>query len=155
MVRPECGEVEVQAVRTIFVLPRRESGALGIHQQTVEVNDHSLDRHSYNVRVPDCSDSPLAYGRRVTIDVRPLRHITDDTVAAFGRLIRQLSAHATVPTRSDLTRIVECPTNTVLVAVRSIDLTSRPTREAANRLYEKLGFELRESNVYRLRGESH
>ena len=33
--------------------------------------------------------------------------------------------------------------------VRSIDLTTRPAREAANRLYERLGFELRETNVYR------
>jgi ribosomal protein S18 acetylase RimI-like enzyme len=33
--------------------------------------------------------------------------------------------------------------------VRSIDLTTRPTREAANRLYARLGFELRETNVYR------
>jgi ribosomal protein S18 acetylase RimI-like enzyme len=33
--------------------------------------------------------------------------------------------------------------------VRSIDLTSRPSREAANALYQKLGFERRETNVYR------
>ena len=33
--------------------------------------------------------------------------------------------------------------------VRSIDLTTRPTREAANRLYARLGFELRDTNVYR------
>jgi ribosomal protein S18 acetylase RimI-like enzyme len=33
--------------------------------------------------------------------------------------------------------------------VRSIDLTTRPSREAANRLYSRLGFELRETNVYR------
>jgi ribosomal protein S18 acetylase RimI-like enzyme len=33
--------------------------------------------------------------------------------------------------------------------VRSIDLTTRPTREAANRLYARLGFALRETNVYR------
>ncbi len=31
----------------------------------------------------------------------------------------------------------------------TVDLTSRPTREAANRLYVRLGFELRETNVYR------
>jgi len=36
-----------------------------------------------------------------------------------------------------------------LRGVRTIDLTSRPTREAANALYVKLGFELRETNVYR------
>jgi len=33
--------------------------------------------------------------------------------------------------------------------VRSIDLTSRPSREAANAMYVKLGFERRETNVYR------
>ena len=33
--------------------------------------------------------------------------------------------------------------------VRTVDLTSRPSREAANRLYVKLGFHRRESNVYR------
>jgi ribosomal protein S18 acetylase RimI-like enzyme len=32
---------------------------------------------------------------------------------------------------------------------RSVDLTSRPSREAANRLYRRLGFEIRETNVYR------
>ena len=33
---------------------------------------------------------------------------------------------------------------------RTIDLTSRPSRESANRLYERLGFRLRDSRVYRL-----
>jgi ribosomal protein S18 acetylase RimI-like enzyme len=32
---------------------------------------------------------------------------------------------------------------------RTVDLTSRPSREAANRLYQKLGFQKRESNLYR------
>jgi ribosomal protein S18 acetylase RimI-like enzyme len=32
---------------------------------------------------------------------------------------------------------------------RTVDLTSRPSREAANRLYVKAGFNLRETNVYR------
>jgi ribosomal protein S18 acetylase RimI-like enzyme len=32
---------------------------------------------------------------------------------------------------------------------RTVDLTSRPTREAANRLYQRVGFELRHSNLYR------
>lgn len=31
----------------------------------------------------------------------------------------------------------------------TVDLTSRPTREAANRLYSKLGFHPRDTNVYR------
>jgi ribosomal protein S18 acetylase RimI-like enzyme len=33
---------------------------------------------------------------------------------------------------------------------RSVELTSRPSREAANRLYRRLGFEERETNVLRL-----
>lgn len=32
---------------------------------------------------------------------------------------------------------------------KTVDLTSRPTREAANRLYKRLGFVQRETNVYR------
>jgi ribosomal protein S18 acetylase RimI-like enzyme len=32
---------------------------------------------------------------------------------------------------------------------RTVDLTSRPSREAANRLYKRLGFEVRDSKVYR------
>ena len=32
---------------------------------------------------------------------------------------------------------------------RTVDLTSRPSREAANRLYARLGFEQRDTNVYR------
>jgi ribosomal protein S18 acetylase RimI-like enzyme len=32
----------------------------------------------------------------------------------------------------------------------SVNLTSRPDRVAANRLYQRLGFERRETNVYRL-----
>ena len=37
---------------------------------------------------------------------------------------------------------------------RSVDLTSRPSREAANRLYRRLGFEPRDTNVYRYQGEN-
>ena len=32
---------------------------------------------------------------------------------------------------------------------KTIDLTSRPSRESANRLYQRLGFVARETNVYR------
>ena len=35
--------------------------------------------------------------------------------------------------------------------VVSVELTVRPSREAANKLYQKLGFEQRETNVYRLK----
>lgn len=36
------------------------------------------------------------------------------------------------------------------IGCKTVDLTSRPTREAANHLYRKAGFEMRETNVYRL-----
>lgn len=35
---------------------------------------------------------------------------------------------------------------------RTVDLTSRPSRDAANRLYGRLGFVRRETNVYRWAG---
>lgn len=35
-----------------------------------------------------------------------------------------------------------------------VDLTSRPEREDANRLYQRLGFQLRDTNVYRYGFES-
>jgi len=37
------------------------------------------------------------------------------------------------------------------LGVEKIDLTSRPSRETANRLYQRMGFERRETNVYRLK----
>jgi ribosomal protein S18 acetylase RimI-like enzyme len=36
-------------------------------------------------------------------------------------------------------------------SIDSVSLTSRPSREAANRLYQRIGFEPRETNVYRYR----
>ena len=38
------------------------------------------------------------------------------------------------------------------LGARTVDLTSRPSREAANRLYQRAGFHLRETNVYRFTG---
>jgi ribosomal protein S18 acetylase RimI-like enzyme len=37
----------------------------------------------------------------------------------------------------------------VAAGARTVDLTSRPSREAANRLYRSVGFEARDTNVYR------
>ncbi|MBS1837895.1 MAG: GNAT family N-acetyltransferase [Actinobacteria bacterium] len=35
------------------------------------------------------------------------------------------------------------------LGAKTVDLTSRPSREAANRLYQRIGFVPRETNVYR------
>jgi ribosomal protein S18 acetylase RimI-like enzyme len=43
----------------------------------------------------------------------------------------------------------EALTRATGAGARTVDLTSRPSREAANRLYVRLGFEHRATNVYR------
>lgn len=60
--------------------------------------------------------------------------IVDETASGRG-IGGQLNHHAL-----DLARELGC---------RTVDLTSRPSREAANHLYRKIGFEPRETNVYR------
>jgi len=139
------------------------------------------------------------------VRVEIVREATDELVAAFGRLLPQLSSTAEPLDRVAVERRLACTTNTVLVAraegtvvgtltlvlfpvpsgvrgriedvvvdsaargrriaalltdetlrlarkagARTVDLTSRPDRTAANRLYERLGFRRRESTVYRL-----
>lgn len=135
--------------------------------------------------------------------------VTDELVAAFGRLVPQLNPAAAAPTRAHLERVVRNPGAALLIArddaseppllgaltlawypiptgvrawiedvvvdpaargrgigealVRAalerarregaaqVDLTSRAEREAANRLYQRVGFQLRETNAYRYR----
>lgn len=132
--------------------------------------------------------------------------VTPELVAAFARLIPQLSRSNPPPAADQLAAIVASPASVLLVAregtageilgsltlalfriptglrawiedvvvdeaargrgvgealnrvaldrareagARTVDLTSRPSREAANRLYARLGFEARQTNVYR------
>jgi ribosomal protein S18 acetylase RimI-like enzyme len=136
--------------------------------------------------------------------IEPATELTDELVAAFARLIPQLTDRSRTPDREHLRRILETPGTTILVAregemivgtltlalvriptglrawiedvvvdeaarglgagealtreairlasdagAKTIDLTSRPGRSAANRLYEKIGFQQRETNAYR------
>ena len=60
--------------------------------------------------------------------------ITDDT--ARGRGVGEALSRFAVDRAAELGAV-------------SVDLTSRPSREAANRLYQRIGFEPRETNVYR------
>ena len=133
--------------------------------------------------------------------------VTDELVAAFERLIPQLSRSNPPPTRDEVAAMVASDASVVLIArdpgkgdaivgsltlvlfriptgvrawiedvvvdgesrgrgvgealnlaaldraraagATTVDLTSRPSREAANRLYQRIGFEPRETNVYR------
>ena len=141
------------------------------------------------------------------IEVSPARRVDDELIAAFNRLIPQLSRSAAVPAPDVIREIVEAQANTVLIArdrredgrivglltlvvfriptgvrawiedvvvdeavrgrgvgealsqeairravglgARTVELTSRPSREAANRLYQRLGFVRRDSHLYR------
>ncbi|MFD4941505.1 GNAT family N-acetyltransferase [Streptomyces sp. NPDC058239] len=140
----------------------------------------------------------------MSVEVEIVHEATGEIVAAFGRLLPQLSSTARPLDHQAVDRLVRCETNTVLVAraagsvvgtltllllpvptglrariedvvvdaeargqgiaalltqealalareagARTVDLTSRPDRTAANRLYERLGFRARESTVYR------
>ncbi len=131
--------------------------------------------------------------------------VTDELVAAFDRLIPQLSRSNPPPGIDELVDIVSSPATDLFLATdddgtvlgtatlvtfriptgrrawiedvvvddaarglgvggaltqamvdraqelgcTTVDLTSRPSREAANRLYQREGFEQRDTNVYR------
>ncbi len=138
------------------------------------------------------------------IDIAECEAVTDEVVAAFQRLVPQLSSSNPPPTRDQLDAIVASPASVLFLArvggaivgsltlalfrvptglrawiedvvvdesargrgvaealtraareraraagAVTVDLTSRPSREAANRLYQKIGFKPRETNVYR------
>lgn len=140
----------------------------------------------------------------MSIAVRIADAVTPEVVAAFERLIPQLSSSNPPPTADELRRIVESESTLLLLAeeddvivgsltlalfriptglrawiedvvvdgaargkgvgealnrfaldearrrgATTVDLTSRPSREAANRLYQRLGFVKRDTNVYR------
>lgn len=136
--------------------------------------------------------------------------VTDELVAAFARLIPQLSSSSPPPTADELAAIVASADTVLFVArldgrvvgsltlafyriptghkawiedvvvdedargsgigealsraaidearqrgAKNVSLTSRPSREAANRLYRGIGFEQYETNLYRYElGES-
>lgn len=72
----------------------------------------------------------LVTGRRALVeDV-----VVDD--AARGQGVGQALVEAAIATAREL-------------GARTVELTSRPSREAANRLYERAGFVRRETNVWR------
>lgn len=140
----------------------------------------------------------------MAVEIRECTEVTSDVVAAFERLIPQLSTSNPPPTPEQLAEIAASPATVLLLAhegdrilgsltlavfriptglrawiedvvvdeaargrgvgdalnraavdharragARTVDLTSRPSREAANRLYRRIGFVERDTNVYR------
>jgi len=141
------------------------------------------------------------------MEISVVTEVTDEVVAAFVRLVPQLSASNPPPVREELAEMVASPASSLFIArdaelnneiigsltlvlfriptgirawiedvvvdsrargkgtgealtraaiqkaaeagAHTVDLTSRPSREVANRLYRRIGFQLRETNVYR------
>ena len=138
------------------------------------------------------------------IEISAADTVTDELVAAFARLVPQLSSSSPPPSAEALGAIVHAPDSVLFVArdgdrvvgsltlalyriptglkawiedvvvdesvrgqgvgeslnraaldearrrgAKNVSLTSRPSREAANRLYQRLGFEPYSTNVYR------
>ena len=142
----------------------------------------------------------------MAVSVSEAHEVDLDLVAAFGRLVPQLSSSSPPPTADELAEVIATPGTFVFVAraddgvivgtltlvtfriptgmraiiedvvvdeaargqrasesltraaldkaasvgCKTVDLTSRPSREAANHIYRSIGFEQRETNVYRL-----
>jgi len=138
------------------------------------------------------------------IEIRAVAEVTPELVAAFARLIPQLSSSSPPPAAEELRSIVEADNSVLFVAfdgslvigsltlglyriptgvkawiedvvvdaagrgrgvgealnraaldearargAKNVSLTSRPSREAANRLYQRLGFVPYDTNLYR------
>lgn len=153
---------------------------------------------------PSGAGATVGPGHTGLVEIIEVTDVDAAVVAAFERLIPQLSSSNPPPTAEYLAELVGSEASTLLVAVEdgailgsltlvvfpiptatrawiedvvvddaargkgvgaalnnealaraaaagaaTVDLTSRPTREAANRLYQRLGFEQRDTNVYR------
>lgn len=140
----------------------------------------------------------------MSVSIRAASEVDDAVVAAFARLIPQLSSSSPAPTAGDLLAIVDNPNSVLFLAevdgalvgsltlafyriptglkawiedvvvdasarghgvgealnlaaiaearargAKNVSLTSRSSREAANRLYQRLGFTPYETNLYR------
>ena len=92
---------------------------------------------------------------RLAVRIEEVTSVDPELVASLRGLVAQLSTSALPPTDEHLQEILDSPATRLLVArgddgARAVHLTSRPDRAAANRLYQRLGFEPRGTNVYRL-----
>jgi ribosomal protein S18 acetylase RimI-like enzyme len=140
----------------------------------------------------------------MTVEIQIADEATPELVAAFARLIPQLSKSSPPPTQAEIAEMIAGDASDVLIArvdgviqgtltlvtfriptgvrawiedvvvddaarghgvgdklnrfaldlakakgAKTVDLTSRPSREAANRLYQRIGFKPRDTNVYR------
>ncbi|MEE1785644.1 GNAT family N-acetyltransferase [Streptomyces sp. SP17BM10] len=85
----------------------------------------------------------------MSLDVEVVRETTDELVAAFEDVVVDAGTRGkgvgAAPTEEAVRLAREA-------GARTLDLTSRPSRAAANRLYERVGFQARDSTVCRSAG---
>lgn len=154
--------------------------------------------------VDESADQLSGRSSEATGAIEVVDRVDNDLVAAFERLIPQLSSSSPPPTRDQLEQLVDNDDTVLFVAkidgqvvgsltlafyriptglkawiedvvvddsargrglgealnsaalreaksrgAKDVSLTSRPAKEAANRLYQRIGFDVRETNVYR------
>lgn len=104
-----------------------------------------VDHESITIILAARADDPEAIVAMLTLAVFPIptgmRAWIEDVVVDVSYRRRGIGE---MLTREALDIAIQC-------GARSIELTSRNERESANRLYRRLGFEERETNVYRYR----
>ena len=93
----------------------------------------SRELNAFDVEVPDMDRIANAQVRNIDVDMRR-------NVGGQARHLQFVGDDLGVATVLDLAR---------REGARTVDLTSRPSREQANRLYRRIGFVQRETNVYR------
>jgi hypothetical protein len=92
----------------------------------------------------------------VAVVIEVVRDADDEFVAAFGRLLPQLSQSAKPLDHAAIEQILAHDATTVFVArvdgviAGTLTLVNRPDRDSAGRLYGRLGFRERDSRTYRL-----
>ncbi|MDY6867087.1 MAG: GNAT family N-acetyltransferase [Chloroflexota bacterium] len=100
----------------------------------------SPDTFVYLVRYPEADSPIVASATLATFRTPTGRHGWIEDVVVDYKARRQGIGKALTEKCLDQARDL---------GLRSVNLTSRPSREAANRLYQDLNFTLRETNVYR------
>ena len=85
--------------------------------------------------------------RKGQVEISVADAATAEVVEAFARLLPQLSSSAIPLTREALT--LSAVNLAKQRGAKTVDLTSRQSRQAAHRLYEKSGFHVRDTSVYR------
>jgi len=134
-----------------------------ITDEVVEAFDHLIPQLSAS-NPPPSPDALKQMAADPNIVLFIARDTSSDAIVgtltlAFFRIPTGLQARIEDVVVDEVVRgqgVGELLTNAAIVraqgeGAKAVGLTSRPAREAANRLYLRMGFEIRETNVYRLK----